>query len=102
VLKVSAKAGGVSYDPFNTMDVKSGRYPITRPLNQYINGTPSGMVKDFIIFQLSAEGQEIVEKEGFFGIPEEYQVYNDQVLGRSGRVIESPMRPKDLEENIGA
>ncbi len=102
VLKVATKIGATYYDPFNSSDVKSGRYPITRPLNQYINGAPKGIVKDFIVFELSAEGQEIVEKEGFFAIPDEYQVYNDQTLGRSGRVGESPMRPKDLEANLGA
>jgi phosphate transport system substrate-binding protein len=102
VLKVASKIGAAYYDPFNLMDVKSGRYPITRPLNQYINNTPKGMVKDFLEFELSTEGQAIVEKEGFFAIPDEYQVYNDQTLGRSGRIRESPMRPKDLEENLGA
>ncbi|MFH1190068.1 MAG: PstS family phosphate ABC transporter substrate-binding protein [Candidatus Omnitrophota bacterium] len=101
-LKVAIKPGSAYYDPFNIMDVKSGRYPITRPLNQYIDGMPKGAVKDFLVFELSAEGQAIVEKEGFFAIPDEYQVYNDQTLGRSGRVRESPMRPKDLESNLGA
>lgn len=102
VLKVASKIGSAYYDPFNLMDVKSGRYPITRPLNQYIGDTPKGLVKDFLEFELSGEGQAIVEKEGFFAIPDEYQAYNDQTLGRSGRVRESPMRPKDLESNLGA
>ena len=101
-LKVASKIGLSYYDPFNMSDVKSGRYPITRPLNQYIDGAPKGSVKDFLEFELSSEGQAIVEKEGFFAIPDEYQAYNDQTLGRSGRVRESPMRPKDLESNLGA
>jgi len=102
VLKVAARTGSAYYDPFNLMDVKSGRYPITRPLNQYINNAPKGLVKDFIEFELSAEGQAIVEKEGFFAIPDEYQAYNDQLLGRSGRVKENPRGPKDLEAAVGA
>ncbi|MDD5422361.1 MAG: PstS family phosphate ABC transporter substrate-binding protein [Candidatus Omnitrophota bacterium] len=102
VLKVATKVGATYYDPFNMADVKSGRYPITRPLNQYINNTPKGLTKSFLEFELSAEGQAIVEKEGFFAIPDEYQTYNDQTLGRSGRIRESPMRPKDLETNLGA
>jgi phosphate transport system substrate-binding protein len=101
VLKVAVKSGTKYYDPFNSIDVKSGRYPITRPLNQYVNGDPKGAVKDFLIFELSPEGQAIVEKEGFFAIPDEYQDYNAQTLGTSGVVRESPMRPKDLEENLG-
>jgi len=102
VLKVASKIGANYYDPFNMMDVKTGRYPITRPLNQYVNGAPKGVVKDFIIYELSEEGQAIVEQEGFFAIPDEYQTYNDQALGVSGRIRQSPMRPKDLEENLGA
>lgn len=101
-LKVAVKSGGAYYDPFNIVDVKSGRYPITRPLNQYINGVPKGLIKDFLEFELSSEGQAIIETEGFFAIPEEYQTYNDQVLGRSGKIRESPMRPEDLEANLGA
>ncbi|MFA6320626.1 MAG: PstS family phosphate ABC transporter substrate-binding protein [Candidatus Omnitrophota bacterium] len=101
-LKVASKIGAAYYDPLNLMDVKSGYYPITRPLNQYINGMPKGLVKNFLEFELSDEGQKIIEEEGFFAIPDEYQTYNDQTLGRSGRVGESPMRPKDLEDNLGA
>jgi phosphate transport system substrate-binding protein len=73
VLKVAARAGGVYASPLNAADVKSGVYPISRPLNQYINGSPAGSVRDFLKFELSAEGQKIVEDEGFFSIPKEYQ-----------------------------
>jgi phosphate transport system substrate-binding protein len=76
------------YSPLNGADVKSGKYPVSRPLNQYLNGAPTGIVKDFIEFELSSEGQAIVEKEGFFAIPEEYQRYNDATLGRTYEVDE--------------
>lgn len=76
------------YSPMNSADVKSGKYPVSRPLNQYINGTPTGIIKDFLEFELSNEGQAIVEKEGFFAIPEEYQRYNDSTLGRTYEVTE--------------
>ena len=71
------------FSPLNAMDVKTGNYPISRPLNQYFNGMPKGVAKDFIIFELSKDGQAIIENEGFFPIPNEYQRFNDQVLGRS-------------------
>ena len=83
VLKVASNPALGYFDPFNSADVKSGRYPIARPLNQYTDGIPKGVAKDFIEFELSPEGQEIVEKEGFFAIPEEYQKYNDTTLGKS-------------------
>jgi phosphate transport system substrate-binding protein len=76
------------FSPLNAQDVKSGKYPISRPLNQYTNGMPAGAVKDFILFELSSEGQAIVENEGFFAIPEEYQRYNDATLGRTFEVTE--------------
>jgi len=41
-------------------NVISGKYPISRPLFLYTNGAPSGIVKDFLDFVLSKEGQEIV------------------------------------------
>ena len=89
VLKVASSPALGYFDPFNSADVKSGRYPISRPLNQYMNGIPKGVAKDFIEFELSSEGQEIVEKEGFFAIPEEYQKYNDTTLGKSMELRDS-------------
>ncbi len=41
-------------------NVISGKYPISRPLFLYTNGAPIGLVKKFIDFTLSKEGQEIV------------------------------------------
>lgn len=41
-------------------NVLSGTYPISRPLFIYTNGEPKGLVKKFIDFALSAEGQKIV------------------------------------------
>ena len=87
-LKVAINTSMGYYSPFNSLDVKTGKYPITRPLNQYLDGMPKGLAKDFILFELSSEGQAIVEKEGFYQIPEEYQRYNDDVLGRKWEVRE--------------
>ena len=76
VLNVAARAGGEYASPLNVADVASGRYPISRPLEQYVNGVPAGAVRDFIAFELSEAGQKIVEEEGFFRLPAEYQEYN--------------------------
>lgn len=48
--------------------VLNGRYPISRPLFMYTNGQPKGLTKEFIDFIMSAEGQKIVEEEGFVGL----------------------------------
>jgi phosphate transport system substrate-binding protein len=49
-----------------TLDnVVKGIYPISRPLFLYTNGKPQGLVKKFIDFVLSPEGQDIVLKIDF-------------------------------------
>lgn len=80
VVSIADRSGGEYCSPLNQNDVKSGKYPITRPLNQYINGTPQDEILDFIIFELSEKGQKIVEEEGFFPIPDEYRNFNSKVL----------------------
>jgi phosphate transport system substrate-binding protein len=66
ILKVAASAGGDYASPLVAEDVKSGKYPISRPLNQYIAGEATGTVRKLIEFELSEEGMKIVETEGFF------------------------------------
>ncbi|MDD5130429.1 MAG: phosphate ABC transporter substrate-binding protein [Candidatus Omnitrophica bacterium] len=41
-------------------NVISGKYPISRPLFLYTNGQPEGLIKKFVDYALSKEGQEIV------------------------------------------
>jgi len=76
VLKVAATAKSTYASPLNSVDVKSGKYPIARPLNQYISGSASGAIKAFLEYELSPKGQRIVEEEGFFPIPAEYEEFN--------------------------
>ncbi len=45
--------------------ILSSEYPISRPLFMYTNGEPKGVVKSFINFVLSKEGQQIVKKLDF-------------------------------------
>ncbi len=76
VLSIAAKPNGDYVSPFNSVDVKSGKYPLTRPLNQYINGLATGDLKKFLEYELSSAGQKIVQEEGFFPIPGEYENFN--------------------------
>jgi phosphate transport system substrate-binding protein len=48
--------------------VKSGQYPIARPLFLYLNGEPQGTVKHFIDFCLSPAGQKVVKDTGYVSI----------------------------------
>ncbi len=49
-------------------NVVSNKYPISRPLFLYTNGTPQGLVKKFVDFALSEEGQKIVLATDFVPI----------------------------------
>lgn len=46
-------------------NVINSKYPISRPLFLYTNGQPQGLVKKFVDFVLSKEGQKIVLKIDF-------------------------------------
>jgi phosphate transport system substrate-binding protein len=46
-------------------NVINGSYPISRPLLLYTNGQPQGLIKRFIDFALSDEGQKIVQSTDF-------------------------------------
>ena len=49
-------------------NVVHGRYPISRPLFLYTNGQPHDLVKKFVDFVLSKEGQDIVVATDFVPI----------------------------------
>jgi phosphate transport system substrate-binding protein len=48
--------------------VLSNKYKLARPLFMYTNGSPQGVVKEFLDFALSAEGQKLVEEAGFIAL----------------------------------
>lgn len=48
--------------------VLTGKYMLGRPLFMYTNGAPKGLVKEFIDFVKSPEGQKLAEEEGFVAL----------------------------------
>jgi phosphate transport system substrate-binding protein len=71
-LRLAKKKGEPTYST-EEADVLSGKYPLSRFLLVYVNKTPnkalSPNVREFLRFVLSAEGQAIVEKDGYLGLP---------------------------------
>ena len=65
-----------AYSPYETAAVKSGDYVLTRPLYQYVNGVPGDIIEDFILFELTRQGQEIVKRFGFFPLNDNQQQIN--------------------------
>jgi phosphate transport system substrate-binding protein len=63
--------GGVSSGSY--ADVISGKYPLARFLHVYVNRAPGKpldpVVREFLKFVFSREGQEIVIKDGYYPIP---------------------------------
>ena len=73
-LNPRVKAVAVARDPAGPFveptfqAVVAGTYPITRPLFMITNGFPSGIVREFILFVLSDEGQRLVQEAGYVPI----------------------------------
>jgi len=55
-----AKDEKSEYEAPTIENVINGKYPISRPLFLYTNDVPGGLVKKFVDFVLSKEGQDIV------------------------------------------
>jgi phosphate transport system substrate-binding protein len=61
------KVGSEQVDP-SADNIKSGKYPLSGDLYFYLRNKPSGEAKTFIDFVLSAAGQQIVSKVGYFPV----------------------------------
>jgi phosphate transport system substrate-binding protein len=49
-------------------NAQNGSYPVVRPLNMVTLGEPTGLAEGFLDFIMSAEGQAIVEDEGYIPV----------------------------------
>ncbi len=79
-LSIATEAGAEFISPLNDEKVFGGEYALTRPLYQYVNGKPTGALKDFFLFELSEEGQAIIVAEGFLPVTPEYVQKNNEYL----------------------
>lgn len=76
VLNLAGDANTTGVSPLESENVKSGKYPLSRPLFQYTNGKPEGNLLEFIQFELSDEGQKLIEKEGYYPITNKHMAHN--------------------------
>ena len=67
VLAVKANDSSTAVIP-SEQTVKTGEYEIARPLHLYTNGQTTGVVKKFIDFCLSSQGQKIVSETGYVAV----------------------------------
>jgi phosphate transport system substrate-binding protein len=67
VLKIKKDADSPAVEP-DLANVQNGSYPLSRPLFFYLRNKAAGEIKSFVDWVLSAEGQEIVTKVGYFPV----------------------------------
>ena len=67
VIKVKKDATTAGVAPSDAT-VKNGTYPLSRPLFFYLRGKAAGDIKSFVDWVLSAEGQAVVLKVGYFPV----------------------------------
>ena len=65
IVKIKKDAGSPGVAPDKTT-VQDGSYALSRPLFFYLRNKPSGDIKAFVDYVLSADGQGLVEKVGYF------------------------------------
>jgi len=80
VLNVSQEKGKPGVTPVELSNITSGAYPITRPLYQFVAGQPQGALRDFVLFELSEKGQEIVLGQGFYPLSDADREFNKNSL----------------------
>ena len=76
ILSLAQDEKAEAFSPVQMENVMAQKYPLTRPLNQYLNGKPTGKLLEFMKFQISKEGQEIVRKQGFFPVQKSWMEFN--------------------------
>ncbi len=78
VLSIAEENKEVS--PLETAAIINGDYPIVRPLYQYLDGYPAGVLKAFLEYELSDKGQTIISENGYFPITKKHRQQNQKYL----------------------
>ncbi len=82
-MPIATKIGKPFYEP-TFANASSGKYPLARFLYVYVNMEPgkllSPLVKEFLTFVYSKEGQRVVMKDGYFPLPQSLIVQKLQEL----------------------
>lgn len=63
-------------------NIKSGTYKISRPFNIATKGEASGVAKDFINYIMSADGQKVIEDNGYISVSDAAAFTSDNSEGK--------------------
>ncbi len=72
---------GVEMSASDEAAILSGKYPLARPLYQFMNGKPTGALKEFLTFEASDAGKAIIASEGFYPVFPDKAAANQALLG---------------------
>jgi phosphate transport system substrate-binding protein len=78
ILNMAQDSNLEAFSPTVLENIMAKKYPITRPLQQYLRGKPSGTILEFVKFLTSEEGQKVVRQNGFFPVQKEWVEFNRQ------------------------
>ncbi len=80
ILNVATTENSTYYPPTDEANIKSGKYPISRPLFQIMLDSPEkeGLVEKFMQFEISPEGEKIVKEVGFYPPSEQDKTSNEK------------------------
>lgn len=84
-LNDSVKALKIDGAEATAANVKSGDYKIARPFNVVTKDGLSDVAQDFMTFIMSAEGQKVVEENGYIAVADGAEAYAP--AGASGKVV---------------
>ncbi len=77
---VAADEASEAFDPTILENVTSGKYPLTRPLYQFVIGKPTGAILDFLLYEVGETGQQLILEEGFYPITDADKEFNQKAL----------------------
>lgn len=66
-------------------NVKSGEYKVARPFNIVTKDGLSDVAQDFVAYIMSADGQKVVEENGFISVADSASAY--KASGKSGKIV---------------
>lgn len=81
ILKIAKSENSEPATPLDPNNVKTGKYPIARPLYQYVAKIPGedSLTYNFLNFELSEAGEQIITDTGFYPtIPEDREQNENQ------------------------
>jgi len=72
IVPIAKDIDSPAISPLDKDAVKKGDYPISRPIFQYLSNLPvkNSLLDKFLLFEASDQGQDIIEKTGFYALTE--------------------------------